>query len=551
MKDTVYITGHKNPDTDSICSALAYANLKNRLGDSKAIPIRLGHVNQESQFVLDYFGLKAPAYKESMKLQIKDIDYDNSYNVDENLPIRNAWSIIQENKLNSLFVVDGKERLIGIASLSNLTHSYMEVWDDKIIGRTHTPVENIIDILAAKMKVEPEKPRAFTGKMMVFAMNEKGSPQNDLVGDGDLVITGNRREAQEYLIDRTVSLIILTNGSDISDDLKERARKNHITVISTEYDTFMTARLLPMAIPIANVMSTEDLVYFSPDDTVDTVREVMGQTRFRSYPIVDTRGRVLGAISRYHLITDDKKKLILVDHNERNQSIDDIDYAEIVEIIDHHRVANVVTNAPLFFRAEPLGSTATIIAKMFFESGIRPSREIAGILCAAIISDTLLFRSPTTTETDKRILRRLTKIADIDAKDFAMKMFKAGTSLKNKSPEDLIDGDVKAFTIGDDKIRVGQVMTMNPEELDPIKNDLVKLMEERMMSKGENTFVLVLTDIFNEKSELLVVGNYLEEIEKVFGNKVKNGTISAPGVLSRKKQVIPKITEAIVNSHNN
>lgn len=551
MKDTVYITGHKNPDTDSICSALAYANLKNRLGDSKAIPIRLGHVNQESQFVLDYFGLKAPAYKESMKLQIKDIDYDNSYNVDENLPIRNAWSIIQENKLNSLFVVDGKERLIGIASLSNLTHSYMEVWDDKIIGRTHTPVENIIDILAAKMKVEPEKPRAFTGKMMVFAMNEKGSPQNDLVGDGDLVITGNRREAQEYLIDRTVSLIILTNGSDISDDLKERAKKNHITVISTEYDTFMTARLLPMAIPIANVMSTEDLVYFSPDDTVDTVREVMGQTRFRSYPIVDTRGRVLGAISRYHLITDDKKKLILVDHNERNQSIDDIDYAEIVEIIDHHRVANVVTNAPLFFRAEPLGSTATIIAKMFFESGIRPSREIAGILCAAIISDTLLFRSPTTTETDKRILRRLTKIADIDAKDFAMKMFKAGTSLKNKSPEDLIDGDVKAFTIGDDKIRVGQVMTMNPEELDPIKNDLVKLMEERMMSKGENTFVLVLTDIFNEKSELLVVGNYLEEIEKVFGNKVKNGTISAPGVLSRKKQVIPKITEAIVNSHNN
>lgn len=551
MKDTVYITGHKNPDTDSICSALAYANLKNRLGDSKAIPIRLGHVNQESQFVLDYFGLKAPAYKESMKLQIKDIDYDNSYNVDENLPIRNAWSIIQENKLNSLFVVDGNEKLIGIASLSNLTHSYMEVWDDKIIGRTHTPIENIIDILSAKMKVEPENPRSFTGKMMVFAMNEKGSPQNDLVGDGDLVITGNRREAQEYLIERTVSLIILTNGSDISDDLKERAKENHITVISTEYDTFMTARLLPMAIPIANVMSTDDLVYFSPDDTVDTVREIMGKTRFRSYPILDTRGRVLGAISRYHLITDDKKKLILVDHNERNQSIDDIDYAEIVEIIDHHRVANVVTNAPLFFRAEPLGSTATIIAKMFFESGIRPSREIAGILCAAIISDTLLFRSPTTTETDKRILRRLTKIADIDAKDFAMKMFKAGTSLKNKSPEDLIDGDVKAFTIGDDKIRVGQVMTMNPEELDPIKNDLIKLMEERIRSKGENTFVLVLTDIFNEKSELLVVGNYLEEIEKVFGNKVKNGTISAPGVLSRKKQVIPKITEAIVNSHNN
>ncbi|MDY3006887.1 putative manganese-dependent inorganic diphosphatase [Anaerococcus porci] len=551
MKDTVYITGHKNPDTDSICSALAYANLKNRLGETDAIPIRLGHINQETQFVLDYFGMKAPIFKDSMKLQIKDINYDNSYNVDESLPIRHAWSIIQENKLNSLFVVDEREKLIGVASLSNLTHSYMEVWDDKIIGRTHTSLENIADVLSAKVIVNPENPREFTGKMMVFAMNEKDSPQNDLIGDGDLVITGNRREAQEYLLERNVSLIILTNGSDISEDLKEMAKNNHITIISTEYDTFMTARLLPMSIPIANVMSTENIVYFTPDDTVDTVRELMGKTRFRSYPILDTRGRVLGAISRYHLITDDKKKLILVDHNERNQSIDDIDYAEIVEIIDHHRVANVVTNSPLFFRAEPVGSTATIVAKMFFESGIRPSKEIAGILSAAIISDTLLFRSPTTTETDKRILKRLTKIADLDEEDFAMKMFKAGTSLKNKSPEDLIEGDVKTFTIGEDKIRVGQVMTMNPEELEPIKEELEELMKEKIRSKGENTFVLVLTDIFNKKSELLVVGNYLSDIENVFGNKVKNGTISAPGVLSRKKQVIPKITEAIVNSHNN
>ena len=551
MKQTVYITGHKNPDTDSICSALAYANLKNRLGDNKAIPIRLGHVNQETQFVLDYFGVKSPMHKDSMKLQIKDIDYDNSYNVDESLPIRNAWSIIQENKLNSLFVVDNDEKLIGVASLSNLTHSYMEVWDDRIIGRTHTPIENIVDILSAKLVVNPKNPRHFTGKMMVYAMNEKDSPETSLVGDGDLVITGNRLEAQEYLIKKNISLIILTNGSNMKEELKKEAEKNNITIISTEYDTFMTARLLPMAVPIANVMSTENLVYFSPEDTVDTVREVMGKTRFRSYPIVDARGRVLGAISRYHLISDEKKKLILVDHNERNQSVDDIDYADIIEIIDHHRVANVVTNQPLFFRAEPVGSTATIVSKMFFESGIRPTKEIAGLLSAAIISDTLLFRSPTTTETDKRVLNRLSKIADINPEEFALKMFKAGTSLKNRSPEDLIDGDVKAFTIGDDKIRVGQVMTMNPEELDPIKDKLTNLMEERIHAKGENTFVLVLTDIFNQKSELLVVGNYLSDIENVFGNKVVNGTISAPGVLSRKKQVIPKLTEAIMNSHNN
>lgn len=548
MKDIVYITGHKNPDTDSIVSALAYANLKERRDGVKAIPLRLGHLNKESEFVLDYFGMNPPIKKDSMKPQVKELEYDNAYNIDESLPVRNTWSIIQDNKLNSLFIVDEEEKLKGVASLSNLTESYMDIWDDKIIGRSKTPLENIIDVLSAKRAYVPEDRRDFTGKMTVFAMNEKDETMQEFIREGDIVITGNRKEALEFLINRKVSLIILTNGSDFDKDLGKLAEKNKVTVISTEYDSFMTARLLPMSIPVGNVMSTENLVYFTEQDSIDHVRDIMRQTRYRSYPVVDERGKVIGTISRYHLISSDRKKLVLVDHNERNQSIDDIDEADIIEIIDHHRVANVVTSSPLFFRSEPVGSTATIISKMFFEAGIRPSKEIAGILCAAIISDTLLFRSPTTTDTDKRCLDRLAKIADLNPEEFAMKMFKAGTSLKGKTPEDLIEGDVKTFNIGGKDVRVGQVMTMNPEELLPIKDELTKLMKEKIASRGETTFVLVLTDIFNETSELLVVGDYIEDMERVFENKVEDGTITAPGVLSRKKQVIPRITEAILSS---
>ena len=289
------------------------------------------------------------------------------------------------------------------------------------------------------------------------------------------------------------------------------------------------------------------LISFKKSDNIDDIKKVMAETRYRSYPIVDDRNIVQGTISRYHLISNEKKKLILVDHNEKNQSISDIDDAEIVEIIDHHRVANIQTSGPVFFRNEPVGSTSTIISKMFFESGIRPPKHIAGILSAAIISDTLLFRSPTSTDTDRRVLERMSKIADINPEEFAMKMFKAGTSLKGKKPEDLINGDVKIFPIGEEKVRVGQVMTMNPDELQPIKDELMVLMENKIKTKGESMFLLMLTDIFNKTSDLIVVGRHKDKIAEEFDTKIKNGIITAPGVLSRKKQVIPKITAAILS----
>lgn len=549
MKDTVYVSGHKNPDTDSIISAICYADLKNRLGDVDAIPIRLGKLNQETKFVLDYFGVEAPILKESMILQVSDLNIDKSYAIDPSIPVRVAWDIFQEGLTNSLAVVDNEGKIIGIASLSNITKSYMDVWDDKIIGRANTPIENIIDVLSAKVLSLPDNQRPFDGKMTVMAMNDDNQEFDNYFSQGDIVIVGNRIDYMEYLITRKVSLVILTNGSTIDEDLIDYAKENDVTILSTEYNTFMTSRLLPMTIPVSHVMTEDDLVYFSTTDTIDLVRETMAKSRFRSYPVVDENKKVIGSISRYHLISSNMKKLILVDHNEKNQSIDDIDQAEIIEIIDHHRVANIYTTAPLFYRAEPVGSTATIISEMYLESGLRPSKEIAGLLCAAIISDTLLFRSPTTTDVDRRILDRMSKIADLNPEEFANQMFKAGTSLKEKSPTDIVEGDVKTFTINGEDVRVGQVMTMNPEELEPLRDEITKLMQEKIEAKGETTFVLVLTDIFNETSELLVVGDHIEDIEEEFGNKVKNGTISAPGVLSRKKQVIPRLTNAFMKAN--
>lgn len=548
MRETVYITGHKKPDTDSIMSAIAYADLKNRLGEYEAIPIRLGKLSQESRFVLDYFGVKPPEIKETMKLTVGDLSYDKGSIIDPSIPIRKAWDTFQKGATNSLSVVDNDGEIVGIASLSNITKSYMDVWDDKILGRANTPIDNIVDVLSAKVIYLADSEATFPGKMTVFAMGGDENKLEDIFSEGDIVISGNRSDYYDYLLRQKISLLILTNGASLGEDMIDLAKENKVTVISTEYNSFMTSRLLPLTIPVSQVMTTDNLIYFKTDDTLDVVREAMAKSRFRSYPVVDATKKVVGSISRYHLISSDKKKLILVDHNERNQSIDDIEEAEIIEIIDHHRVANILTTSPVFFRAEPVGSTATIISEMYLESGIRPSREIAGILCAAIISDTLLFRSPTTTSTDKRILDRMSKIAGINPEEFADKMFRAGTSLKGKSAKDLVEGDIKTFTIGEANVRVGQVFTMNPEELVPIMDELKEQMAAKIKERGEDTFVLVLTDIFNQRSELLVVGEYYDDIKEEFGELTANGTIDAAGVLSRKKQVIPRLTAAIIKA---
>lgn len=542
MKNKIYITGHKNPDTDSICSALALAELKNKMGEP-AEAIRLGNLNRETEFVLNFFNVEAPRLKTSIKPQVRDIEIDPAYCVSPDMSMANAMDLIQKNNINSLPVVDDTDNLIGIVSLSNIASTYMEIWDDSIIGRSNTSFENIIDVLRAKIIYKPDNLRPMIGKMAVKAIKKE-----DLIKEGDIVIVGDDKFDQESAINNNISLLILTISTQLDDDVLELAKKRGVAVITTGLSTFMVARILPQAVPVNYVMTKENLVVFHKDDLIDDVREKMSQSRFRSYPVLDNKNQVIGNISRYHLISNLRKKLILVDHNEKNQSIDDIDSAEIIQIVDHHRVANISTSNPIYFRNEPVGSTATIVSKMFFENGIKPSRAIAGLLCSAIISDTLLFRSPTSTETDKYVLEKMKKIAAIDVEEYAMEMFKAGTSLEGKKADELLKSDVKDFSIENKNIRVCQIFTMNLSSLESIEKDLKIEMENFINENSTDTFILMITDIFKEISEIIVVGEFKKEIAEKFNASIDNDKFISKGLLSRKKQLIPTVTNAVSES---
>lgn len=545
MKDTIYITGHKNPDSDSICAALAYAEYKNANGDMKAIPVRLGDINRETKFILEYFGVEAPTLLETVRLSVEDLDFDKIAPVSPDISLRMALDLMKKNNLNSLPIIDENEQILGIVTISDIIQSYIDVWDNGILGKSGTTIDNIIDTLSAKSIFIPNNMKPLIGKLLVLAMEPKSV--GEYIEENDIVICGDRKDVQELAINSNISLMIVTGNVKVQDEIISIAKNKGISIISTPHDTFTTSRLITQSIPISHVMTCDDLVVFNLDDLVDDVKEQMSQTRFRSYPVIDddNNNKVVGLISRYHLISSMKKKVILVDHNERSQSVDGLEECEILEIIDHHRVADVFTGNPIYFRNEPVGSTSTIIASILFENGRRPSKKMAGILSAAIISDTLLFRSPTSTNTDKIILERLARIADLDVEKFSMEMFKAGASLVGKTPQELLSQDFKAFTIDEEKIGIAQVYTMDPDSLKEMKEDLITSMEERAEKENYSIFILMLTDIFKEASEMVVVGHNKELVARAFGKSLVNNSFYAPDVLSRKKQVVPPITNML------
>ena len=546
MKETIYITGHKNPDSDSICSALAYAEYKNADGNINAIPVRLGEINRETKFILDYFGVEQPMLLETVRLSVEDLNFDKIAPVSPDISLRMALDIMKSNDINSIPIIDENEKLVGVVTISDIIQSYIDVWDNTILGKSGASIDNIIDTLSEDPITIPKNLKSFKGKLLVLAM-EPNSVIN-YIEDGDIAICGNREDVQKLAIDSNVSLMILTGSVKADEEIIKLAKEKDITIISTPHDTFTASRLISQSVPINHVMTRENIVQFHLDDLVDDVKVQMSQTRYRTYPVIDDNNKVVGLISRYHLISSMKKKIILVDHNERSQSVDGLEECEILEIIDHHRVADVFTGNPIYFRNEPVGSTATIIASILFENGRRPSKKMAGILAAAIISDTLLFRSPTSTNKDKIMLKRLSRIADLDVDKFATEMFKAGTSLVGKTPEELLGQDFKAFTIGEDRLGIAQVYTMDPDSLENMKDDLILLMEDRLKGDQYSIFILMLTDIFNQASEIVIVGHNKELVAKAFGKNLVNNSFYAPGVLSRKKQVVPPITNTLTNA---
>ena len=544
MKDVIYISGHRNPDTDSICSALSYAEFKNKTQSIPAVPVRLGNVSQETQYALDYFNVDAPMLIDTMKLKVEDLDIDTISPIAPDASIRKAWTIMSEKNIKTMPVSNGDNKLSGLIAISNITATYMDIWDNTILSKSKTPLSNIVETLSGEILISISDNAIFPGKLVVAAMQPESL--TSFIEAGDLAISGDREDTLEVLINQKAALIVVTGGLKVSDKILELAKINNVTMISTPHDSFTTSRLIVQSIPVEYVMTKENIISISSDELVDEAKKVMTQSRHSSYPVLNSDNNIVGMIARYHLISTHKKKLIQVDHNERGQAVDGIEEADILEILDHHRIADIQTAAPLYLRAEPVGCTSTIVAKRYFENGIKPSKTAAGLMCSAILSDTLIFKSPTCTPEDKTICLRLAEIAEIDAIAYGKDLLKAGTSLKGKSVEEIFNQDFKPFVIQGTKVGVAQVNTMDIEGfMETLKEEMLDYMTEKATEIGADVTMLLLTDIIEEGSQLLVAGKDPAIAEESFGIKLENNTAFLPGVLSRKKQVVPPLTNAI------
>ena len=537
------VIGHRNPDTDSICSAICYANLKQAVTGEEYMPARAGHVNGETQFVLDYFGAEEPQLVEDVRTQVRDIEIRKTKGVADNISLKRAWNIMQENNVVTIPSVREDGTLEGLITVGDITKTYMNIYDSSILSKANTQYSNIIETLEAELIIGSAEAYFDQGKVLIAAANP--DLMEFYIEPHDLVILGNRYESQLCAIEMGADCIIVCEGAAVSMTIKKIAQERGCTIIATTYDTYTAARLINQSMPISYFMTREHLITFNSDDYIDEIREVMASKRHRDFPILDKDGYYLGMISRRNLLGAKGKQVILVDHNEKNQAVAGIENAEILEIIDHHRLGTIQTMSPVFFRNQPLGCTATIIYQMYQEAGIKVEPKIAGLLCSAIVSDTLLFRSPTCTPVDEMAARALADIAGIDIEKYAMEMFSAGSNLKDKSDEEIFYQDFKRFTSGKVTIGVGQITSLNGGELDKLKGRMEAFMEKALENNGLDMIFFMLTNILTETTELICEGQgalqlagkaFHQDIELLEEEGLKEPVLRLPGVVSRKKQ---------------
>lgn len=539
-KPTVFVVGHKNPDTDSICSAIAYANLKGKQQkDKDFLACRAGKVNEETKFVLNYFHVEEPVFLEDVRTQVKDIAIRKTEGVARTISLKTAWGLMQKQGVVTL-PVTMRGRLQGLITVTDITESFMEGYDNKVLSAAHTRYRNIVETLDGAMLVGDERSYFTQGKVLIAAANP--DLMESYIEKDDLVILGNRYESQLCAIEMGAACIVVCEGAPVSLTIRKLAQEKGCMIISTPYDTFTAARFINQSAPISYYMKRDHLITFEENEYIDDIRDTMANLRHRDFPIIGSNGNYIGMISRRNLLNARKKQVILVDHNESGQAVKGIGDAEILEILDHHRLGTIETMTPVFFRNQPLGCTATIVYQMYQEAGEEIPAAIAGLLCGAIISDTLLFRSPTCTAVDRMAAAALGKIAGIEPESFAKEMFAAGSNLKNKTAEQIFFQDYKRFSIEGEEIGVGQISSMNPDELEEIKEKLKGYMEQAMLAQGVDMMFIMLTSILDEKTTLLCRGDNVEKVmEYAFGTTVQEGSAKLPGVVSRKKQLIPAL----------
>lgn len=539
-KRTVWITGHKNPDTDSICSAIAYAYLKNQICEDKEfVPIRAGHMNEETHFVLNYFGVENPRYIDNVQTQVRDIEFRETEGVSKDISLMKAWKLMKERDAMTLPIIEDGV-MVGIITIGDIATAYMEVADNRILAEAKTSYSNIVETLDGTLIVGDIN-RVFTeGKVVVAAANP--DQMEEYISPHDIVILGNRYESQLCAIEMDAECIVVTQDAKVSMTIQKLAKEHNCQIICTAYDTFTASRLLNQSMPVGNFMIHEPLTKFKLDDTVDHVKETMAKLRHRYFPIVDEENHCLGLLSKRNLLDMTPKALILVDHNEKSQAVNGVEEAEILEIIDHHRIGSMETMQPVFFRNQPLGCTATIIYSMYKESKVEVPKKMAGLLCSAILSDTLMFRSPTCTEIDEKAAKELAEIADIDMEKFSAEMFHAGSNFADRSIEEIFNQDMKKFGMGDRNFEVAQISYMSEAEVDGLKERLLSYMEERVESKLSDGIYFMLTDIVKETTTLLFKGVGTREIvDEAFHANTGECSVKLPGVVSRKKQLVPQL----------
>ena len=542
MKSTkeneVFVIGHKNPDTDSVCSAIAYARLKNILSDgTQYVAKRAGFLNTETEYVLKRFEIEKPTFLSNVRLQVQDVDVNRLEGVDSGTSIKTAWSIMKNNNVYSLAVTQD-EKLQGVISTGDIAVSYMDIFDNRMLSKAKTPFRNIVSAVDGELITGNIDDCFMEGKTLLAA----SSPQlmESIIEKGDIVICGNRYEVQLCSIELEASCIIVCGQEQISRTIIKQADTKNVIVIRSLRDPLTIARMINQAVPVRYFMKKDGLTIFKTTDYVEDIKQDITKDRSRDFPVIDEHDNFYGFISSRRLMEATKKQLVLVDHNEKTQAVDGIEEAEILEIIDHHRLGGLETVGPLYFRNQPVGCTATIVYNLYRENNVVIEKPIAALLCSAIISDTLLFRSPTSTIVDEMVAKELANIAGIDCRELAGSMFRAGSNLKGKTAEEICFQDFKPFAAGNTAFGVGQINSMDAEELQEIKEVLYPYLETAAKKYKLDMVFFMMTNIIEQKTEVLYYGkNAKKQLQEAFNLAKDTDIIELEGVVSRKKQFIP------------
>lgn len=538
----IYVIGHRNPDTDSICSAIAYANLKNVMGAKNVVAARAGSINKETKYALDYFRVAAPQLVSDIYPRVSDIAIDVTKKVKTTDNLRTLGIAMKEAGLRSVPVVDEEDKLVGMASVSDLAKAYFQEITLDSVSASGASIVDIENVIEAKVLVKGNDTAKITGDIKVIASCIERVA--DTIKAGEIVIIGNRPEkAYDKCIDLGVSCMIITSDAVVSEEIIAKAKDKDVIVLTTAFDTYSTARLISQCAPVSSIMTT-NVVSFKPTDMISDVKGILETNEYRNYPVVEN-DKLVGIVSKDKFMMPEKQSIIMTDHNELGQAVEGIESGKIIEVVDHHRFGGLQTSDPIFINVRPVGCTCTIVTNMYQQNNVEIPQQIAGLLLSAIISDTVLFKSPTCTQADKDAVEYLAKIAGVDYKEYGLAMLKAGADIGDMTPADIVKNDSKEFQIGNYPMLISQLSVMDTDQVMAMKDEILANMAQVCEKEGYAMSLVIVTDIINEGSYLLFSGEPKNLIGEAFKQDASKSVMYLPGVMSRKKQIVPPLSEAV------